>query len=1179
MKNLTFLNTITLFLFFTTVIIANNPTTNGSSTDWYTASAWTPNGVPNLTHYTGLQDVVVSHNMNVGNLVITSSNSIHVTNGATLTIDGNLNFRDGAVILVDAGSTLIVTGKFHGAWNHTATINGTLDVGGDYKVTNGAFTHNINGNVTVGGYFQVQQGTVDVSGALDITGKLKLSSSGIMQGFSGHVTYGSYSILSSSYSYLICGGINYSSNCWNCTNPPPDNGMDFSTCGAYTLPVCNNFTNAGSINGAQTSCGSYNPGTMGNTGNPSGGSGGSTQYQWQISSNNSSWSNISGASGSSYDPPTITSTKYYRRGARRSGCSTYIFTASITKAVTSNFTNAGSINGAQTSCGSYNPSTMGNAGNPGGGSGGGAQYYWQISSNNSSWSSISGATGNSYNPPTITSTKYYRRGVRRSGCSTYIFTGSITKAVTSNFTNAGSINGAQSSCGSYNPSNMGNANSPSGGSGDTQYQWQYKTTESWVDIGSANSATYDPSTIFITTQYQRGARRSGCSNYVFTTSITKAVDNQIIASNTTSTNSITEGQTKSLEGSPSGGTWSIVTGSGSITGTTYTPADINTATTVVIRYTIAADGDCAATNDDVTFTVTPVCAVASNTTSTASITELQTKSLEGSPSGGTWSIVSGGGSITGATYTPADITADTSIEIKYTIASDGSCAATTSDRTFTVTPVVISWDGSEDNDWSTPENWSTNTVPANNNAVVVIPSGLSNYPTASGPVSVNSVIMNSGSSLIAEDTFTGALTYNRTLNDDWHLIASPVVGETIENMHLKNNFIEAGNGDIGLAAYQHDDNTWGFYKNTSTGVIVSGQGYSSKLASLGDVSFTGTMATTNIDITSFGRTIDYNLVGNPYPSYINIESFLNENSNSLEEKTLWMDRFDILEGKRVYKPISFTSNLKHIAPTQGFFVQPKESTVLSFTESMQSHQPVDTFEKTSSSERPEIKLLMTNGISTKYTDIFYIEGTTTGFDNGYDSSIFNSTASFSLYTNTITNSAGRKLAIQSLPNSDYESMVVPFGITADADKEITFSATAINLPAGIKVYLEDRELNVFTELVTSDTDVYKVDLAAAVNGVGRFYLHTSQKVLDVSDVPILTNIKIYTTTNTNLRIVGLPEGAKALKLYNIIGQEIMSTSFNTNGVKDIALPNLSKGVYTVQLKIGSEIIREKIFLE
>ncbi len=248
-----------------------------------------------------------------------------------------------------------------------------------------------------------------------------------------------------------------------------------------------------------------------------------------------------------------------------------------------------------------------------------------------------------------------------------------------------------------------------------------------------------------------------------------------------------------------------------------------------------------------------------------------------------------------ATYISTNINTNTSVTIRYTIAADGSCEATSDDVTFTVTPVVVSWDGSVDGNWLNVNNWSTNILPTSN-AVVLIPGGLDKYPTVTGPVSVNAVIMASGSSLIAEDTFIGALTYNRTLSDDWHLIASPVVGETIENMHLKNNFIEAGNGDIGLAPYQHDDNTWGFYKNTSTGVIVSGQGYSSKLAILGDVSFTGTMATTNIDITSFGRTIDYNLVGNPYPSYINIESFLNENSNSLEEKTLWMDRFDILEG-------------------------------------------------------------------------------------------------------------------------------------------------------------------------------------------------------------------------------------------------------------------------------------------
>ncbi|WP_240487997.1 PA14 domain-containing protein, partial [Polaribacter vadi] len=161
-----------------------------------------------------------------------------------------------------------------------------------------------------------------------------------------------------------------------------------------------------------------------------------------------------------------------------------------------------------------------------------------------------------------------------------------------------------------------------------------------------------------------------------------------VADNTTSTASITEGQTKTLTGAPNGGTWSIVSGGGNINGTTYAPDNINTDTTVVIRYTIAADGDCAATTDDVTFTVTPVCdVVADNTTSTADITEGETKTLTGAPTGGTWSIVSGGGNINGTTYTPDNINTDTTVVIRYTIAADGDCAATSDDVTFTVTPV------------------------------------------------------------------------------------------------------------------------------------------------------------------------------------------------------------------------------------------------------------------------------------------------------------------------------------------------------------------------------------------------------------------------------------------------------------------------------------------------------------
>ncbi|AOW18819.1 hypothetical protein LPB03_15770 [Polaribacter vadi] len=209
--------------------------------------------------------------------------------------------------------------------------------------------------------------------------------------------------------------------------------------------------------------------------------------------------------------------------------------------------------------------------------------------------------------------------------------------------------------------------------------------------GTINGTTYTPADINTDTtvviRYTIAADGScAATSDDVTFTVTPVCD--VVADNTTSTADITEGETKTLTGAPTGGTWSIVSGGGTISGTTYTPADINTDTTVVIRYTIAADGDCAATFDDVTFTVTPVCnVVADNTTSTADITEGQTKSLTGAPTGGTWSIVSGGGNINGTTYTPADINTDTTVVIRYSIAADGDCAATSDDVTFTVTPV------------------------------------------------------------------------------------------------------------------------------------------------------------------------------------------------------------------------------------------------------------------------------------------------------------------------------------------------------------------------------------------------------------------------------------------------------------------------------------------------------------
>ena len=99
------------------------------------------------------------------------------------------------------------------------------------------------------------------------------------------------------------------------------------------LAQCTNLTSGGTVGSDQTVCGSYNPANITNLVYPTGGTG-TLQYQWQSSPNNSTWTNISGATLESYDPSTISATTYYHRLARRSGCTTYDGTSNtVTKTV------------------------------------------------------------------------------------------------------------------------------------------------------------------------------------------------------------------------------------------------------------------------------------------------------------------------------------------------------------------------------------------------------------------------------------------------------------------------------------------------------------------------------------------------------------------------------------------------------------------------------------------------------------------------------------------------------------------------------------------------------------------------------------------------------------------------------------------------------------------------------
>lgn len=232
---------------------------------------------------------------------------------------------------------------------------------------------------------------------------------------------------------------------------------------------------------------------------------GTLSYQWQSSSNNSSFSNISGATSASYTAPTSsTGVVYYRCAVKAtySGTSsgnTYSNSASVSTdatpapVITANPSNKSVITG--TSGQTISVTATGNS----------LSYQWQSSTNNSTWSNVSGATSTSYSFPTSSAVTVYYRCVVTNTLNGYTATATSTAAtvIVSNLT--GPTFTSQPVSANYAIGGTAVALSVSATSnGTVTYQWQSSNDNStWSNISGATSANYTPPTNTAGVKYYR----------------------------------------------------------------------------------------------------------------------------------------------------------------------------------------------------------------------------------------------------------------------------------------------------------------------------------------------------------------------------------------------------------------------------------------------------------------------------------------------------------------------------------------------------------------------------------------------------------------------------------------------------------------------------------------------------
>ncbi|MCL8008871.1 hypothetical protein M8845_15680, partial [Gelidibacter japonicus] len=266
---------------------------------------------------------------------------------------------------------------------------------------------------------------------------------------------------------------------------------------------------AGVIASNQTVCFGEDPTTFTQT---TAATGLNLSYQWQISTTSATtgFTDILGATNALYDAPgPLTQNTWYRRIATSTvngvNCSS---APSNAVEVTVNIIDPGTISGEQTVCSGGDPGVLSSSA-PATGVTGTLSYQWQMNTTGcgepgASWSDISGANNDTYDPPNgLLVTTYYRRVARFSTGSCSEVSNCITVYV--NNVTGGDVAGDQTIC-SDNPDAFTEAIA-STGTGALTYQWQLSTTSSagpWTNISGAYSATYDPpSGVTTTTYYKR----------------------------------------------------------------------------------------------------------------------------------------------------------------------------------------------------------------------------------------------------------------------------------------------------------------------------------------------------------------------------------------------------------------------------------------------------------------------------------------------------------------------------------------------------------------------------------------------------------------------------------------------------------------------------------------------------
>lgn len=348
-------------------------------------------------------------------------------------------------------------------------------------------------------------------------------------------------------------------------------------------------------------------------------------------------------------------------------------------------------------------------------------------------------------------------------------------------------------------------------------------------------------------------------------------------------------------------------------------------------------------------------------------------------------------------------------------------------------------------------------------------------------------------------------------------------------------------------------------------------------------------------------TDEQSLIGNPYPSAIDANKFINDNLSLFDTLYFWVDGgstshalTDYLGGyamrnltggitPSVASPLisgigtsgSITAPTQYIQIGQGFFVNAYGDGNITFNNAQR------TFVTESDMETREIAAPLNQYIRLGYEDpegfhrqllLGFLSDSAVdiNYNEGYDA-ILNQHRDDDLFF-IIEDDEEKKYAIQGL-NTFNQDLEIPLGIL------VSDTGTHQIMLDGVEnfqqpVYLKDNELNITHNLSDSN---FNVNLPAG-NHLDRYSIvFEPQETLSVNE-ETSSDIDIFYDGNKHIIINNLKRlEINNIKIFNVLGQEILRLNSNLNHQDRLQIPfNKNENIYLIQVETNNIKLTKKI---